>query len=163
MDNIERTIIKFVNEIYLKYGSYINMRYDYNVNEDFYYIWHNNYNLEYNDDKFSAFIGEKLCRSFFDEGIFNISFGYDYIRAKEYKKTYCITNIAEDNFSHEAIYIDIITSDNNFNIEETSTQLTYPRVDICDTSEKFTNTYIVPETCNGQSVYVGEVKYLQAA
>ncbi len=47
--------------------------------EDIWNIWHFNYRLQYNDMNFQKSVGKLIRTLFFDQGIFNISFGYKHL------------------------------------------------------------------------------------
>jgi hypothetical protein len=48
-------------------------------------IWHFNYRLQYNNMNFQKSVGKLIRTLFFDQGIFNISFGYKHNRNNSYK------------------------------------------------------------------------------
>lgn len=73
----EKTITEFMEKIKLKYPD-INIGYDYYEEDGTYDIWHDNEYLEYEDKEFPKFIGILIQEMFYDEKIFNFSFGFDY-------------------------------------------------------------------------------------
>jgi hypothetical protein len=87
---IEETKIKeFINSVVAEYENDIYISYDYIEDTDSFYIWHNNYDLEFNNHTFANFIGKNLCSIFYEHGIFNILFSYDRKRAKDIE-IYCV-------------------------------------------------------------------------
>lgn len=75
-------IKKFISQISEIYPS-LHIDYEYDIEEDEYTIWHNNSELEFNNDSFSKFIGEKAEELLFKNNIFNFSIGYDYDKELE--------------------------------------------------------------------------------
>lgn len=76
----EKTRLKindFIKELTSHYSN-LKLYVDYNKEEDMYDIWHTNKELQFTDKIFISFVGKLLGQIFFDSGIYNISFGYDY-------------------------------------------------------------------------------------
>ena len=94
MDKTEALIQKFISKIKSKYGAVIDIQYEYNLVNKEYDIWHNNAYLQFESKEFQEFIGEQIESNFFDNGVFNFSFGYDYFKTVQ-KYQY---NIYSDNF-----------------------------------------------------------------
>lgn len=67
-------IQEFINSIKVKYPN-LHIRYEYDLEIDEYYIWHDNWELEYKNKEFLHFVGEKAQEILFDNGIYNFSFG----------------------------------------------------------------------------------------
>lgn len=76
----EEFIQEFIKVIKDKYPDlYIN--YDYDLESDWFEIWHNDFAIQFDDHEFLVFTGQMikdiLCRN----NIYNFSFGYDYNKA----------------------------------------------------------------------------------
>jgi len=72
----ETYVNKFILKVKDKYPDII---IEYNYNEDrIFDIRHNNRALQFGDKEFSNYIGALIRDMFFNNNIFNISFGYDY-------------------------------------------------------------------------------------
>ena len=67
----------FISKVKLKYPD-INIDFYYDEYEYMYSIYHNNYELEFNDEEFSNFIGVLIIEIFFNNGVFDVTFSYDY-------------------------------------------------------------------------------------
>ena len=75
--NRTELIKKFKDRIIARYPElYVDFEYD--SEQDEYDIWHNNPELEFNDEKFIKFVGEAAQEILFNNNIYNFSFGYDY-------------------------------------------------------------------------------------
>jgi hypothetical protein len=81
MDSIEQSVMMFMDLVNEKCNGLIHIEYEYQPEQDVYDIWHDNHSLDYNN-KFAIYIGERIREVFFNNGIYNISFGYDYKKAK---------------------------------------------------------------------------------
>lgn len=82
MTNTIELIKKFKDKVIAHYPElYIDFEYDSELDE--YDIWHNDPELEFKDEKFKKFIGKTAQEVFFDNNIYNFSFGYDYYKAQE--------------------------------------------------------------------------------
>jgi len=82
MTNIIELIKKFKDKVAAHYPElYIDFEYDSELDE--YDIWHDNFELEFRDEKFMKFISEVAQEVFFDNNIYNFSFGYDYHKTKD--------------------------------------------------------------------------------
>ncbi len=79
---MKEMVKKFISKILAHYPElYIDFEYDPALDE--YYIWHNSPELEFKNKDFTKFVGEVAQEVFFDNNIYNFSFGYDYHKAKE--------------------------------------------------------------------------------
>ena len=53
--------------------------YKYDKQEDYYFINHNSFDLQFQDNKlWKKYIGRLLIECFYTNNIYNIAFGYDY-------------------------------------------------------------------------------------
>ena len=87
---IEEQIEKLKQEIKNEYKN-IMIDYHYDSEEDLYLIYHNNSELQYNDNQFLDFVGGLLREYILNKEIYNVGFGYDYdfdIRMKAESKKY---------------------------------------------------------------------------
>jgi len=76
MNPINENIVKqFIMQLKKQWNNLV-VEYRYDTDEDVWDIWHYNYELQYNDINFQKSIGKLIRTQFFDQGIFNISFGY---------------------------------------------------------------------------------------
>jgi hypothetical protein len=66
-----------------KWGELLYISYDYDEYTDEFEIWHNNSNLEFDNEDFGDFVGGLIVDMFFEKGIFNLSWGYDYDKSKD--------------------------------------------------------------------------------
>ena len=81
VDRVE-LIKEFIGKIKSYYPElYINFDYDKELDE--YEIWHNDPQLEFQDNEFKKLVGKIAQDIFFDNNIYNFSFGYDYYKTKE--------------------------------------------------------------------------------
>ena len=82
MNKTERLIQEFISKIKSKYGSAVDVQYEYNIKNKEYDIWHNNAQLQFESKEFQEFIGEQINTILFDNDVFDFSFGYDYFKSK---------------------------------------------------------------------------------
>lgn len=82
MKNIECQIKSFIQAIKEKYPN-LNIGHEYEEEEDQYDIWHTDKDLHFHNDDFIEFAGLSIRKYFFDEHVFNISFGYNHQKFKE--------------------------------------------------------------------------------
>ena len=82
MNNIVKVkaIKKFILEI--KKNHTLNIGYVYLKEDDLFDIWHDSKELQFHDKEFLKFVGLQLQNLLYSKGIYNISFGYDYVKAK---------------------------------------------------------------------------------
>ena len=80
-------IEKFIMELKSKYYD-INIGYIYNEDEDLFDIWHNNKELQFSNKDFLKFVGELLKEIVYSQGIYNVSFGYDYTKTTSDENSY---------------------------------------------------------------------------
>lgn len=78
--NVINLIEEFISAVKSKYNN-LHIDYEYNEQENFFDIWHNNENLEFNDNDFANFIGTLFQEIFYKSGVFNVSFGYDFYKS----------------------------------------------------------------------------------
>ncbi|QXE18379.1 hypothetical protein [Clostridium sp. 001] len=83
----EDLIKVFIKSIKQKYSNII-IDYDYDEDEDIYDIWHNNETLQFENESFLDFVGSKMKEIFYNNDMFNFSFGYDYFKAKSLEPSY---------------------------------------------------------------------------
>jgi len=79
MINTAEYIQRFISEVKEKYPS-LHIDYEYNTETNEYNIWHDDKELESNDDDFLKFAGEKAEKLLFSNDIYNFYFGYDYCK-----------------------------------------------------------------------------------
>lgn len=72
----------FINKIKEQYPN-LNIGVDYDKDEDVHYIWHTDAKLQFGDSNFCKFVGSLMQEYLFSNGIYNFSFGYDHMKAKE--------------------------------------------------------------------------------
>lgn len=86
MTNTDEQVTKFITTLQNEYPR-LKIDYDYDPEEDYYYIKHNNSNLQFNNEDFPQFAGRQIRTYFFNHNIFNISFGYDhsYFKSTNYQ------------------------------------------------------------------------------
>lgn len=87
MKNVEKQINTFEKKIKEQYPD-LHIGYTYDAKEDYYYIWHINSSLQYEDVDFLVFVGNLIKEYFYSKDIFNFSFGYDYLEDEKSKSTY---------------------------------------------------------------------------
>lgn len=80
-------IDEFVIKIKEKYPELV-VGYVYYEDEDEYDIWHTDSDLQFSDKDFAKFSGILIKEIFYDNDIYNISFGYDFDMANSYYKRY---------------------------------------------------------------------------
>ena len=71
----EDIVKQFVSQLTIQWDDLV-VEYSYDTREDVWDIWHFNYGLQYNDMNFQKSAGKLVRTLFFNQGIFNISFGY---------------------------------------------------------------------------------------
>lgn len=98
-------IEKFIKQISEKYPS-VYIDYEYDIEEDEYTIWHNDSELEFNNDSFSKFVGERAEELLFKNNIFNFSIGYDYDKALEISNKKIAFSINNENLGE--IFVEYI-------------------------------------------------------
>ena len=72
----------FINKIKEQYPD-LNIFVDYDEEVDEYDIWHTDAKLQFEDSNFCKFVGSLMQEYLFSNGIYNFSFGYDHMKAKE--------------------------------------------------------------------------------
>lgn len=73
----EKELIKmFIEEVKTEYPM-LKMGFEHDDFEDLYIVWHTNKNLEFEDDKFIKFVGNRIKHYFFSNKVYNVTFGYD--------------------------------------------------------------------------------------
>jgi hypothetical protein len=78
-NQITEDIVKqFITQLKTQWDNLV-VEYRYDADEDVWDIWHFNYGLQYNDMNFQKAVGKLIRTLFFDQGIFNISFGYKHL------------------------------------------------------------------------------------
>ena len=82
MINKENIVCQFISKLKEKYGSLIYVEYKFNHDINEYEIWHNNSDLQFKDADFRTFVGQLIKELFYNNGIFDFSFGYDYFKSK---------------------------------------------------------------------------------
>lgn len=82
-------IEKFIKELKSKYYD-ISIGYIYNENEDLFDIWHNNKDLQFSNKDFLKFVGKLLKEVIYSQGIYNVSFGYDYTKTTNDEISYVV-------------------------------------------------------------------------
>jgi len=103
MADIERQIAIFIDKIKAKYPS-LKIGYTFDADENYYYIWHTDAHLQFEDDTFPVFIGGLLKEYFYSKDIFNFSFGYDYWEDEKSKLVYEFNS----NYNEITININVI-------------------------------------------------------
>ena len=79
INQIKEDIVKqFITQLKTQWDNLV-VEYSYDSREDVWDIWHFNYGLQYNDMNFQKSVGKLIRTLFFDQGIFNISFGYKHL------------------------------------------------------------------------------------
>ncbi|HHY59393.1 MAG TPA: hypothetical protein GX504_02140 [Clostridia bacterium] len=84
--SMEDRIEKFIQEIQKRWAD-IDIRYEYDAKDDIWDMWHHHAELEYQDLEFQRLAGNLIRTIFYDQGIFNISFGYKHVRRAFYEYT----------------------------------------------------------------------------
>lgn len=74
----EDIVKQFISQLTIQWDDLV-VEYSYDTREDVWDIWHFNYGLQYNDMNFQKSVGKLVRTLFFNQGIFNISFGYKHI------------------------------------------------------------------------------------
>lgn len=77
MTNAHEQVIRFITTLQTDYP-HLKIEYDYNSEEDYYYIKHNRSDLQFQNDHFPQLVGKLIRTCFFNHDIYNISFGYDH-------------------------------------------------------------------------------------
>lgn len=80
MDNSKKYIEQFIGIIKGKYND-LYVDYDYNSELDLFEIWHNDYELQFNNHEFLVFAGEMIKDILCKNNIYNFYFGYDYYKS----------------------------------------------------------------------------------
>lgn len=80
-------IEKFIRELKSKYYD-ISIGYIYNEDEDLFDIWHNNKDLQFSNNDFLKVVGNLLKEIIYSQGIYNVSFGYDYMKTTSDENSY---------------------------------------------------------------------------
>lgn len=118
MDGTVILINEFISDIKKQFPSlHIDYEYDPETNE--YDIWHNNEELEFRNEKFVSYIGDKAEEILFKNDIYNFSFGYDYCKAKEFgnkigRYTLYKTELSQLEYEYTEI-VDSLNYDSNVN------------------------------------------------
>lgn len=73
----EKFIKQFINEFKVIYPT-VSIGYDYDEENDFYSILHNNQELQFNDKEFSTKVGNLIKEILYKNDIYNFSFCYDF-------------------------------------------------------------------------------------
>ncbi len=131
-------IEEFKGQIKDRYpGLYIDFDYDSDLDE--YDIWHNDSDLEFKDDDFTEFVGRKAQELFYDNEIYNFSFGYDHFKTKELEnrtgeyttKNVKIKSIEITHFNSSDIvnYTDIKIKGTNFELKQKSINLSFNTIE----------------------------------
>lgn len=84
MDVLNR-IKDFIYKVSLEYPS-LHIDYEYDSEEDEYFIWHNNAELEYDNPLFKSFVAKAAREYLFDDNIYNFCFVFDYYKSLEIEK-----------------------------------------------------------------------------
>ncbi len=71
----EDIVKQFISQLKTQWDGLV-VEYSYDSWEDVWDIWHFNYGLQYDDINFQKSAGKLVRTLFFNQGIFNISFGY---------------------------------------------------------------------------------------
>lgn len=82
-------ISKFISEVKSKYPDLV-IGYDYNEEDEIFDIWHNSKTLQFEDKEFLKTVGVLIKDILYNNGIFNISFSYDYSKENIKEKSYVI-------------------------------------------------------------------------
>lgn len=125
MINIQEQIDIFKKEITARYPD-LKIGSSYDATEDYYYIWHTNSHLQFEDDDFLDFVGNLIKECFYLKSIFNFSFGYDYLEDEKSRLIYDFkpyNNEVLIKFTNQAItqkpyFYHIISNNNSFNWEK---------------------------------------------
>jgi len=72
-------IVKFINEFKKEYPTVI-IDFAYDDELDIFDIWHDSYDFQFKDQRFLSKVGILIKDILYANEIFNISFGYDYLR-----------------------------------------------------------------------------------
>lgn len=72
---MKEIILKFFKKIKEKYN--INLAFEYDAHDDYYYIWHNASKELTSNDEFCDYVGENIVEFFSKNGIYNLGLGYD--------------------------------------------------------------------------------------
>jgi hypothetical protein len=81
---VEERVKQFISQLKKEWDN-LAIEYAYDAQENTWNIWHFNYRLQYNDMDFQKSVGKLIRTLFFDQGIFNISFGYKHNGNNSYK------------------------------------------------------------------------------
>ena len=95
-------IKKFIAEV-RKIYPYLIMGYDYCSETEEYNIWHINAELEFEDRNFTEFVGKLMKEILLENNIFDFSFGYDHLKAKEF--LICYKNHVDNNKEIETSFV----------------------------------------------------------
>jgi len=74
----EERVMQLISQLKTQWDDLV-VEYEYDAQDDVWDIWHFNYELQYNDMNFQKLVGKLIRALFFDQGTFNISFGYKHI------------------------------------------------------------------------------------
>lgn len=83
------SISQFISEVKSKYPDLV-IGYEYNDEDETFDIWHNSKTLQFENKEFLKTVGVLIKDILFNNGIFNISFGYDYAKENIKEKSYTI-------------------------------------------------------------------------
>lgn len=124
MENqIKNIVDSLISQIKSKYKDLV-INYDFNEEDGTYEIWHNSEHLEFEDDEFTNYVGTLIKTLLFDNGIFNISFGYDYEKSKNLNEMYNVVQ-ANEIIKPNNKMLGTITNTFKFIITETVTNVRY--------------------------------------
>lgn len=158
-------INKFKDKILACYPE-LHIDFEYDSELDEYDIWHNNPELEFRDEKFMKLVGQVAQEVFFDNNIYNFSFGYDYYKAKELEnkaKEYTIKNTKIDNIKVNLFnventlnYSNDIAKKINLSFSRDSIDISFDSVE--STSSKPYLLNITPYTAYNNTFRIGDIK-----
>ncbi|WP_372997000.1 hypothetical protein [Lutispora sp.] len=82
MEDKKVFIEEFISKVKDKYRDLI-IGYEFDDEDNAFDIWHTGKHYESNDEEFLSYTGELIRDVLFANGIFNISFGYDYLKTRD--------------------------------------------------------------------------------
>lgn len=100
--SIENIIKNFIAQIHMRYPA-LHIEYEYDEDTNEYDIWHNNSNLEFDDDDFLKYCSDVASELFYKNNIYNFTFGYDHERSKMLENIRISLDLYNDNIEFNII------------------------------------------------------------
>lgn len=129
MTNTQEQVSRFITTLLDSYP-HLKIEYDYDSEEDYYYIKHNRSDLQFQNNDFPQLVGQLIRSYFFNHDIYNISFGYDhqFFKTTKYRAQvhYNPINIkiGTPNFKEDLFYQKINISGNPLLINNKTSNIT---------------------------------------